>query len=344
MAFAADTHPTLVDIAKVNAADDVSGLLDETIQDHPEIDAVTARTIKGVHYKSLVRTTLPTVGFRDANEGYAASKGVYENRLFESFIFNPRWECDKAIADRSEDGAEQFIAMEAGAVLEASLQCLSEQFFYGRGTAASAATIALGDAKGFWGLLELSEALGVSLAARLAVTINGMCTDLVVDAGGTTADTGSSVWMVKSDPQHVSWIWGNNGNLDVDPVKEERVLDANSLPFTAYTQELLAYPGLQVKSHFSFGRIGELTEQAGFGLTDALLAELWAKFPTAFKPNLIFMSRRSQRQLRDSRLTATGMTIMASGQPVPFPDNWMGVPIKVTDAISDAEEIGILTA
>ena len=333
MAFAAGTHPTLLDIAKANAADGIVELIDETINSHPELLLLPARTIKGINYKTLVRTGLPTVGFRDANEGYAASKGTYENRLVETFIFNPRWEADKAVADRYEDGPEAYIAQEAGAIMEASMQALAEQFYYGRGTSTQcglATTTVKGDAKGFFGLLELSEAAGLTVASN----------NLLIDGGGTTADTGTSVYMVKTGPAHVNWVWGNGGNLEVDDAVTERILDGSNNPFTAYVQEMLAYPGLQVGSVYSFGRIGELTEDASCTLTDAHLANLYSRFKTAFKPDVIFMTRRSQRQLQDSRILATGGTVLGDGAPVPFPTSWNTIPIHVTDAISDAEEIG----
>lgn len=336
MAYTAAKNPTLLDIAKANAADGTIELIDETVKAHPELTVMPARTIKGTSFKTLVRTGLPTVGFRNANEGYAHSKGVYENRLVETYIFNPQWACDKAVGDASEDGPEAFIALEAGGIMEAAMQALASQFYYGRGTATTCGlgtTTVKGDAKGNWGLLELSEAAGLVVSA----------TNLLVDAGGTTADTGSSCYMVRSGPKHVQWVWGLNGQLSIEDTIVQQVLDASSNPFTAYTQEMLAYPGLQVGSTLSFGRIGELTEDAGLGMTDLLLAELFAKFPVGGKPDKIFMTRRSQRQLRDSRLTATGMTIMASGQPVDFPDSWNNIPIYITDSIVDTEEIGKLS-
>ena len=337
MAFTAAKNPTLMDIAIRNGADRFTELIDETIEAHPEIALMPARTIKGINYKTLVRTGLPTVGFRNANEGSADDKGVYENRLVETFIFNPQWAVDKAVADRSEDGASAYMATEAGGIMEASLQWLASQFWYGRGTA-STAGIAIdpslvGDAKGFYGLLELSERDSIVVSA----------TNLIVDAGGTTANTGASVYMLRSGPRHIQWVWGEGGSLVIEDATVQRVLDGSSNAFTAYTQELISYPGLQVGSTLSFGRIGELTEDSGLGLTDLLLAELYAKFPVGGKPDKIFMNRRSQRQLRDSRLTGTGMTIMASGQPVDFPESWMNVPIHITDALQNNEEVGVLS-
>jgi hypothetical protein len=302
-------NPTLLDIAKKNGSDAVVGLIDETSQASPEIRMGAARTIKGMNYKTIVRVTNPTVGFRNANEGTAATKGTYVNRLVETFIMNPRWECDKAVADRDEDGADAYIAMEADAIMEAAFQKLAAVFYYGTGAG--------GDAKGFPGLLQAYDA-----------------TNMVVDAGGTTATTGSSVWAVRFGAKHVQWVWGADGSLDLSDVTEQRILDADSNPFTAYVQELLAYPGLQVGSIRSIGRIKKLTEDNGKGLTDALIADLLSKFPTGTVPDVLFANRRSVKQLRASR-TATN----ATGAPAPFPTEAFGIPIAVTDAILSTEAL-----
>ncbi|MEX0587053.1 MAG: major capsid protein [Pirellulales bacterium] len=299
--------PTLLDIAKANGSDAVVGLIEETSSIHPEITMGAARTIKGLNYKTLVRTGLPTVGFRNFNEGTAATKGTYENRLVETFIFNPRWECDKAVADSHEDGAPAFISMEAAGIMEAAFQHLSEQFYYGVGN----------DAKGFPGLIAAYDA-----------------TNMVVDAGGTTSDTGSSVWAVKFGPRDVSWVYGNGGSLDLSDVSTQRILDANDNPFTAYVQEILARPGLQVGGVRSVARIKKLTADSGKGLTDARIAALLLTFPAGIVPDVLLMSRRSLEQLRASR-TATNMT----GAPAPIPTEAFGVRIEVTDAISNVESL-----
>src|SRR4051812_31372005 len=109
---------TLLDIAKANGSDAVTGLIDETIKYHPELALGAARTIKGLSYKTLVRTSLPTVSFRNANEGVTVDKSNYENRNVECFVFTPRIQVDKAVADKYEDGPEAFIALEGAGVME----------------------------------------------------------------------------------------------------------------------------------------------------------------------------------------------------------------------------------
>lgn len=316
--------PTLLDVAKRNASDSVVGLIDEAARQVPEISGQVqsrgqtisvpnvgaARTISGMQYKTRVRTGLPTAGFRHANEGVAASKSTTELRLVECFNLNPRWECDKVIADSNEDGPEAFIAEEAAAIVTAAFMTLGRQFYYGAGSG--------GDAKGHPGLIQAIDS------------------SMVVDAGGTTADTGSSVWAVSFGPRKVQWVLGQNGSLTVDDPRIESITDSGGNRFTAYVQEMLAYPGVQVGNRYSIGRIKKLTADSGKTLTDARIGALVALFPVGYMPDVLFMSRRSLEQLRASR-TATN----ATGQEAPTPTMWENIPIMPTDSILDTESLSL---
>ena len=64
---------TLLDVARLNAGDDVVGLIEESLKAHPELSMGSGRTISGTGFDSLVRTTLPSVGFRNVGEGVATT-------------------------------------------------------------------------------------------------------------------------------------------------------------------------------------------------------------------------------------------------------------------------------
>jgi hypothetical protein len=316
---------TLLDIAKRNAADGVVGLIDETYKVHPEVSGMTmflgtpstipgvgdARTIKGQNYKTLVRTALPTVDFRNANEGVLATQATHENRQVDTYIMNPRWQADKAVADRSEDGPEAMIADEADAHFQAALKTLSSCFYYGNVATASQL---VGSTKGFPGLLQ------------------SYSTTYEVDATGTSAGTGSSVWAVKFGRKAVQWVYGENGELELSDVALRDAEDAAGNKFTAYHQELMAYPGLQVSSTRAIGRIKDLTEDSGKTLNDDLISQLLVKFEVGWKPDVLFMTRRSVGQLQQSRTATNG-----TGAPAPFPIESHNVPIAVTDSLRDTE-------
>lgn len=301
---------TLLDIIKRNGSDPAVGLIDEASSYNPEMNLISGRTIKGVGYDTRVRVELPTVGFRDANDGVDATKGRYENRRVECHILNPRWECDKAVADSSEDGAEAVIAEEATGIVAAAWATVCKQVYYGRGAG--------GDAKGFPGL-------AASVLASMSVK---------VAAAGATAGTGSSVWALKFGTQGVQWVMGNDGQLKMDDPRIETITGANGKPLTGYVQEMLARIGLQVGNLRGVGRIYNLTADAGHTLTDARLAELLALFAVGYVPDVLLMSKRSQEQLRASR-TATN----ATGAPAPIPQDAFGIPIVATESIMNTEAI-----
>lgn len=318
---------TILDLAKRNGSDTVVGLIEESTRAVPEVSGVNAetglvlpgvgdaRTIVGTSYKTLIRTGIPAVAFRDANQGATGGvKSTYDNRLVETFIMNPRWHVDRAIADKSEDGWQMLMADEAFGVFQGAVRQLGRQFYYGR----SAAGVLLGgDAKGFQGLIDVYDV-----------------TNRSVDAGGTTAATGSSVWAVKFGRNAVQWVYGANGSMDPTDVEIRDIRDASSNPFSAYFQEMFVYPGLQIGSPIYMARIRKLTEDSGCKLTDARLSALVEKFPVGIRPDALFMTPRSRRQLRDSR-TATNDT----GKEAPLPADYDGIPIVVTESLVNTEPL-----
>lgn len=308
--------PNLLDVIKANNADKIVGVIDEVSKAHPEMTFGAARTIPGISYETLVRTALgsTTGSFRKANAGSAPVKNTYANRRVDTFIMEPRFECDKAIADSYVDGAEAYIAMETGGIMEGELQGLCRTFYYGQDAT-------FGNALGFPGLIAGHDSA-----------------NMVVDATGTTESTCSSLWAVKFGPQMVQWIMGMGGSLNFSQPVIESVVDAADATkkYRAYVSTMLARPGLQVGSLRGVGRIKKLTADVGKGLTDALIAQLLAKFPVGVVPDVLFCSRRSRAQLQTSR-TATN----ATGAPAPIPTESFGIPIAVTDSIVDTETLAL---
>jgi hypothetical protein len=312
----------ILDIAKANGSDALVGLVDETTKAVPELSVLPARTITGLNYKTLVRVGLHNAAtgnasFRDMNEGVDVSKTRYENRLVSTYTLEARWEADRAVADRYEDGAAAYLALEASGIVSGEMQGLGKQFFYGTTT---------GSAKGFPGLIQ-------------AVT-----SEMTVNATGTTAGTGSSAWLVRYGPQDLQWVFGANGLMQLSDVMTETLLDSNSKKFVGYTQNLLAYPGLAIHSTQSVARIRNLTADTGKGLTDALIADALATFQVGRGPQAIFVNRRSLSQLQKSRsvtiFSGSGGKPSGSVENIgPVPTEAFGIPIYVTDSITSTESV-----
>lgn len=311
---------TLLDLAKLSGNDPVVGLIEENRTVVPELDVIPGRTIKGTTYKVGVRDAFPGVGFRLANEGATYTKSTFLNRLFQTYILSGNIRVDCAVATAFEDGPQAWMAIEAAGIMRQAMIELGKQIFYGLSE----------DAKGFPGL----QAVHTSYSALLGTD------KLEVDAGGTTASTGSSVYGVKFGPQDVQLIFGSGTTFDMGEWMSQMVNDGVAgQDYKAYVNSLTAWVGLQVGSKYSVGRLKDATADSTKGVTDAKLAELLSLFPTGSVPDVWFMSRRSRYQLQASR-TATSNTSGNSGKPMgPLPTESNGIPIVVTDSITNTEAL-----
>lgn len=295
---------TLLDLAKLNAGEASVGLIEEAVKSTPELAVGAAMTISGVNYNTVVRTGLPTVGFRNANEGVTPSTSTYINRLNSCNILAAYVDADVAVADAYENGgAAAYMALESVGVLRSAYITAGRQFFYGTSA----------DAKGYDGLTSLVDST------------------MVVDAQGDDADKCTSAYLVRFGMQDLTWIFGNGSVLEVsDMVKNRIVVDSKVL--TAYSIELTTRIGLALHNKYAVARICNI--DTGKPLTDDLIASAISKFPVGMEPNAIFVNRRGRTMLQQSR-TATNVT----GAPAPFPVDAFGIPVYATESIVDTEAV-----
>ena len=299
--------PTLLDIKKLN--DGVGfDLVEENVLLCPELRIIPAEVISGAEMKLTVRTDLPTVGFRNLNEGMARSKSQYEPRVFSCADISGQIAIDLGVYRRALDPLRLQQA-EASGFMEAAFRHVAKQFWYGT----------TNDAKGFPGII----------AQMLADAAHE------VDATGTTAK--SSVYFVRVARETCQFLFGNGTTIDLQPEwKEETVNDASGNPFQAMTNWLNGAVGARLANKNSVVRIKNIGTAAGKTLTDALMFSAYEKFTTALgaEPTHIFLTPRSREQLRASRTATT-----TNGQPAPLPTDWNGIPLVASSAISNAETI-----
>ena len=300
---------TLLDIAKANASDRLVGIVEDNAKYTPELDAIFARTIKGISYDTLVRSALPSRGFRAANEGVANSTSVWANRHVDTFIADASFNLDKAVADGDEDGWQSAVGREAMGNMKAVMQAVASQMYYGE------ASDQLGATKGFPGLVDS------------VLTAND-----IDNGGGSGADT-TSVWAVADGLETCGFVFGNGGNFDEGEVLLQQVTDSNSNIYWAYCQMIMARLGFYVNDTNSVARLKRVKTT----LTDANLATLVSKFPVGLQPTRIMMNRSALALLQSGR-TATN----ATGAPAPRPTEYEGIPIVVTDSILSTETDGTI--
>ena len=311
---------TMLDIAKMNAADDMAvGLIEENLNAAPEIKVLPARMIDGTNFTTLVRTAYPSTGFRSVNEGVEPKKSTYVNKTFETFYYDGQMEVDNAAATADKQGAAHALALEADGHGRAFLLTAGKQVWYGNAAGGS------GDAKGFPGAIQVVDS------------------GLVVDATGTTASTGSSVYAVVASDKFFELILGNQTVLTTGEWRKQTVT-RSSKEMTAWKNSLEGWIGAAFYSKYAVGRIKNLTADSGKGLTDSLLADLISAFPVGVKPTHLFMSRRSRKQLQKSRtVTLFGQATTKPGGNqatiAPIPTEYDDIPIIATDSVIDTESI-----
>ncbi len=302
---------TLLDIARKNGNDAVVGLIEENKNAVPEVANFPMRTIRGTSYKTLIRSAVPTVGFRQANEGTAGLKSTYVNKLVETFLQSGIIKVDVAVASASEDGPDAVKADEASGVARGAMLTIGTQTYYGSNSTFT------GDADGFPGFIDLVDA------------------NFIVDATGAAGGTGSSVYGIRFGPQGVSYVGGNGTGMTLGDWREELVLDSGGTnEYNAWVASLDSWIGLQVVDISALGRIADLTAENNKTLDDDLLADLMEKAPVGGMWEAFYMNRRSLGQLRKSRTATT-----EDGRPAPFPTSAHGIPIVVTDSIVSTETL-----
>jgi hypothetical protein len=298
--------PTLLDIAKLDAGIGYP-IIEEAVKMAPELTIVPADTMTGTTMELTVRSGLPSVRFRNANEGVPRSKSSYETRTFQTHILDHQIAVDAQVVDGARDPG-RLLENHASGVMEAAMQYIGSQFYYGTGN----------DSKGFPGLLAQIKADAAHL----------------VDAGGSASKT--SVWFLRLGRECVEFLFGNAQTIRLQDTWElETVYDAEGNPYKAYTNWMTGRIGMRLANRNCAVRIKNV-EESGSGkksLNDSLLYSAYEKFTDfGFEPTHILMNGRSREQLRNSR-TATN----ANGTPAPLPTEWEGIPIIRTASITNDE-------
>ena len=286
---------TLIDVAKLKADDRLVALLDEASLAVPEIRVIPGMPISGTSFQTIVRTLLPTVAFRTANNGSATSKSGYVNRRFSTYPITPRFEVDEVVADQHPQKAAGALAEEGVAMMTASLIQAARVFWYGQAF----------DAAAFPGCREL------------VTTANS------IDAGGT-GDSRTECYLIRTGPLYSQWIFGEGGMIQLGEPRKETLTGENSESLDGWVQTAKGYIGAMHRSPRTIVRIYGITSSAK--LTDAILLDAYSRFPDEAPPTDIFCNMLGQTTLTSSRVTTEVR------QPKLATD-WNGIPIHRTGAI-----------
>lgn len=310
MANALQTAAHLVTINDRNLADiDV----DDLLRGAPVLASMFAQgASNGTDHKYLKRSGAGSAGFRAANAGRDHDKSDDTLVTIALAILDASFGVDQALATEYKMGRAAYVDREAQTHLRQAFFELEQQILNGTSN----------DSGGFNGLADSADLDALA------------DTETVIDAGGTTASTATSVYLIRSAENACSVVFGNEGEITIGETAEVPLTDGSSKTFPGLWTPITGWAGLQLGSKYDVVRIVNITADSGKGFTDDLVATALNAFKTGFGPTFMAISKRSNLQLQASR-TATHPT----GNPAPFATESHGIPIIVTDAISDTEEL-----
>lgn len=301
----ASTPLPIAEIVKINDQNVADVEISDLLRDAPVLAALPAVTASnGTLHKYNKLTTEPTVGFRSLNDGRDHDHTVRTTVTETLQILDASFDIDAAIYN------SEVAELEARSHLQSAFAKAERQIFYG--------TVSPGSAAGFSGLLNSAD-------------LNALADDMVISAGGSTASSQSSVFLIRATPDATGLVsvFGDNGDIQIGGAYQSMIEGASGR-YDAWVVPIHAYMALQLGSKYSVARIANVEST----LDDDKIYEAMSLFPAGAGPTHIAMNRTAAKLLRASR-TATN----ATGAPAPMVTEIEGVPIIVTDQIVQTEAV-----
>lgn len=290
---------------KVDLDVEVSDILNAA----PLLKVLAARTCRSNVFYYTKATAAPAVGFRAANDGITQTITTREKVTVTLGILDASFAVDIAVAQVDERGYQHVLGAEALQHLTQAMFEVESQIVYGSSN----------DSAGFAGLAN---------HASYDLTADSQ----VISAGGGTIGGCTSVWAIKDGPLDVEVLWGQEGVISIGDLQIVERAGSSTGLFPAYYHPITGWAGLKIGSVYSVARLANVSAESGHTLDDDFISELLALFPVGREPNYLLMSRRSRKQLQQSR-TATN----ATGAPAPIPMEAFGVTIVTSDAVLNTE-------
>jgi hypothetical protein len=326
---------TAADLAARRGTDKEIGLVQQIINQAPELAVLSGRPIPGTSTHARVQIGISKGGaFRAFNAGVIPGAGAYERRRFETFFFDSHLSIDEAeviAAQQDGDTIGDLQADEvAGALQDKSIK-FSQQFYGGTNL----------NAGGFPGLIDILKIYNGNGVANAGVIDSRTGKPIVnfIDAGGAGNGSTECVWYVWNNPQGVGFIFGGNQTIDMkpwvwqyvpDPADPKKQLRKNLTNISGFIGLVAAHP-------WCVACIKNI--DAAHPWTDALTSKLDQLIPEGIQYTHCFATKRARGYLQQSRtvvLQANQQTgnakNLATVSQVPTQD-MNGVPIIVTDGI-----------
>jgi len=356
--------PTLIDIATGRSAPISLGVLRQVITSTPLLNAFDARTSPNTRFTALALVALPGgSGFVRFGGGYKAGEARWEPRQFDCAYIGGMVQAHMDLARRWEvehpDAEDDYFTTQAALRIAADLLLVEKQIIYGWGN----------DALGFPGLKQTAP--GTLAANVYSLTETPDDTDFtksVINAGGSTSATASSVYAIEFGKLACQLVMGGatgGGELfTFGERKIQAIAPDSTKPLELADHELGQYSGHiglsiagyapvadgeTVPGQYCLRRLMNVTNDSGCGVDDYKMEKLVQSFPDGHVPSILTMSHRSGDQWAKSRSATGSVTIVGSSsgrdgqlnrQPA-RPTEYEGIPIVYTRAIRNNDAIEV---
>lgn len=338
---------TLKDATSFQGTSDVVGLVDNIINVAPELDLILGLPIKGISYRARIMTAIGSnAAFRSIGGGVQLSAPSFDRKRFNCFPWDCQMEIGEDLLIEAEaEGEAPFQMMEANATAAMRQKALKigKQFYLGSAN----------DIKGPPGLIDFLAVQRTQVDSRTGLKI-----DQVIDAGGNSNNC-VTIWFIKQGPQGVHWIFGNGRGIQMNPWRPQRTAGLDSTPAnptyrTAWLANTFGYIGTSMANYHALGAIINIDPTIKADgtyttpLTDAMIAQLWAKFPITEKPDMALCTQNAAASLQLQRtvtnfVQSTGREWTSGAAPyADFPTTLptaKNIPLVVTDSILPSAKI-----
>ena len=249
MAAKGSTLVTLADVAK-NKNKEIGQVAEVLVESNPMLEDIGYKEMnEGTTHKESIRSALPAVYYRKANQPIPASKTGIEERSFTATRFDSKSQLDKIVAER---GGKENVGYnrwnEAQAHLQAHANELGSLLIYGSPVASNMKTAGLFD---IYSTVSASEETSKQ----------------IIDAGGTGSDN-CSILKVHWGEQSLFGVYpkgtksgisrmdhSTGGKLVQIPGLDE---NGNSGNLWGYEEEFVTEHGLVVKDYRQAARIANI--------------------------------------------------------------------------------------
>lgn len=352
--------PTALEIAQGRNTPLTAGLFMAVQTKTPALAAFDARTTPDKKFQSLAVTGLPTSAFVHHNEGFAPSRGTLAVREFDCSLIGGQ--IREALETAREwnrthpNAGYTYFDLQTQLKMMADAKHIEKQMFYGTAN----------DAKGFPGMKELTPYASGNVLALTDSPDDSAFLKTVLNAGGSTAGTASSVYsVVYGEVDGCQLVLGDDQGgelLKLGEIIQQALAPDSDQPTKLLMHnvaEMIGYIGLSVSGmnqtpnsvvpvQYALRRLANVTADSGKGVTDAKLEALVLSHGDGIVPSALFMSPRSGQQWANSRNPTAVTVFLPGGQSgvngavnlqASRPTNYNGIPVVYTSAILNTDAI-----